>query len=78
MLLLNIRTLTNQNKLINLLNLVNFHDIEVLFLTETWLDERYDNQFCSLFGVFNVISRKDRLVGSYGGVLSLVRNSAPR
>ena len=69
--------MTSENKHVDLLALLEVHNIDLLFLSETWLNPLFDDEFCSLFGTFHVVTRTDRFHGTHGGVIILChRNSA--
>ena len=51
--------MTSENKHVDLLALLEFHNIDLLFLSETWLNPLFDDDFCSLLGTFHVATRTD-------------------
>ena len=75
-LLLNIQGMTSENKRVDLLTLLELHNIDLLFLSETWLKHLFDDDFCFLFGTFYVVTRADRIHGTHGGVIILCRRNS--
>ena len=61
--------MTSENKHVDLLTLLELHKIDLLFLSETWLNPLFDDDFCPLFGTFYVVTRVDRIHGTHGGVI---------
>ena len=59
-----------------MLTLLELHNIDLLFLSETWLNPLFDDDFCSLFGTFYVVTRADRIHGTHGGVIILCRRNS--
>ena len=53
-----------------------FRNIAFLFLPEIWLNPLFDDDFCSSFGTFYVMTRVDRIHGTHGGVFTLCRHNS--
>ena len=49
------------------------NEIEIVILTETWLDTKTLSENCTIFGHFEVVTRVDRPGGQHGGVVVLQR-----
>ena len=47
----------------------------IYFSYETGLNPLFDDDFCSLFGTFYVVTRADRIRGTHGGVIILCRRN---
>ena len=74
--LLNARGLTIIAKRSRLLDYLITNQIELTLITETWLDQTFDDNVASLFGQYTVIGRGDRCNGPHGGVIALKRVSS--
>ena len=70
------RGLTTIAKWSRLLDYLITNQIELTFITETWLDHTFDDNVASLFGQYTVIGRRDRCNGPHGGVIALKRVSS--
>ena len=68
--------MTSENKHVDLLTLLELHNIDLLFLSETRLNLLFDDDFCSSFGTFYVVTRTERIHGTYGGVSILCRRNS--
>ena len=54
------------------MDFVNVEKVDIIFLTETWLD---GNSSCSLFGTFKPLARNDQKKGPRGVVAMFVRST---
>ena len=75
MLLFNIRGKNTQDKLVDLVYLLDFYEIDIALIAEAWLSPLFDYYFCSLFGGFRVLSRKDRKNAPHGGIIAICRKN---
>ena len=71
----NVQGLTSINKQASLLDFALVKSVDILFITETWLNNHVDNRILSLFGQYEVISRCDRITGPHGGVAFLAKQN---
>ena len=69
----NAHGLLSLEKRSTLLDYLNSNGIDILFVTETWLDKTYVNKTLSVYGQFGVFSRTDRQSSKNGGVTLLLR-----
>ena len=67
--------MTSINKQASLLDFALVKSVDILFITETWLNNHVDNRILSLFGQNEVISRCDRINGPHGGVAVLAKQN---
>ena len=54
---------------------MNFYQIDNVLITETWLPQLFDDNFCSLFAGFRVLSRKDCKNVPPGGIIVICRKN---
>ena len=75
MLLFNIRGMITQDKIVDLVYLLDFYQIDIALITETWLSPLFDDYFCSLFVDFRVLSRKDSKNAPHCGIIVICRKN---
>ena len=72
----NVRSVKTPGKLDELHMLANTEKIDILTLSETWLDNTFPSELLSIEG-FGIPIRKDRKVGPGGGVAIYARDWLP-
>ena len=70
------KRLTSQNIRAELLTLLELRNIDIFFLSETWLNPLFDDDFCSFIGILCVLTTADRIHGSHDSVFTLCRRSS--
>ena len=73
---MNARELTGLQKLTKLLDYFFTKNVQLAFLSESWLDETFDDSHMTLFGQYQVVARQDRKKGNHGVVLVLQKVSS--
>ena len=65
-----------KRNMLTLLTLLELDNIDLLFLSESCLNRLFDDDFCSSFGTFYVVTRADRIHGTHVGVIILCRRNS--